>query len=257
LVGNPGSLGDREESDGRRSYEAVGYRLEPGKQKEMRFAGGTAIEVGYRKPLKAETTRKIKRHSAFLFSILMDNPTVIFDPHAAGDLRNIVQTIVDNHNVAITGQAEWYPVAFFLKNQNGEVLGGLLGDIWAAWLHIITLAVAAPVRGHGFGKELMMRAELYAVERGCTDAFLDTFSFQARPFYEKLGYRVFGMLENHRTPILLHDKALVSHCQSDNENLKIGIREFREKLANYICRVRTVLSLRTQTSELLFIRFNR
>jgi hypothetical protein len=43
----------------------------------------------------------------------------------------------------------------------------------------------------------MKRAELYAVELGCTDAFLDTFSFQARPFYEKLGYRVFGVLENH------------------------------------------------------------
>jgi GNAT superfamily N-acetyltransferase len=57
--------------------------------------------------------------------------------------------------------------------------------------------VAAPARGHGFGKELMKRAELYAVERGCTNAFLDTFSFQARPFYEKLGYRVFGTLENH------------------------------------------------------------
>ena len=66
----------------------------------------------------------------------------------------------------------------------------------AAWLHVRTLAVAAPVRWHGFAKELMKRAELYAVERGCTDAFLDTFSFQARPFYEILGYRVFGMLEN-------------------------------------------------------------
>jgi GNAT superfamily N-acetyltransferase len=67
----------------------------------------------------------------------------------------------------------------------------------SAWLHVRTLAVAAPARGHGFGSELMKRAELYAVELGCTDAFLDTFSFQARPFYEKLGYRVFGMLENH------------------------------------------------------------
>ena len=36
-----------------------------------------------------------------------------------------------------------------------------------------------------------------AIERGCTNAHLDTFSFQARPFYEKLGYRVFGTLENH------------------------------------------------------------
>ena len=67
----------------------------------------------------------------------------------------------------------------------------------AAWLHVRTLAVAMPVRGQGFGRELMKRAETYAVERGCTDAFLDTFSFQARPFYEKLGYRVFGTLENH------------------------------------------------------------
>jgi hypothetical protein len=33
----------------------------------------------------------------------MNNPTVIFDPYAAADLRNIVQTIVDNHNVAMTG----------------------------------------------------------------------------------------------------------------------------------------------------------
>src|SRR6266446_3699012 len=56
----------------------------------------------------------------------MNNPTVIFDPYAAADLRNMVQTIVCNHNIAITGQAEWYPVAFFLKDENGEVLGGLL-----------------------------------------------------------------------------------------------------------------------------------
>jgi len=137
-------------------------------------------------------------HLRFSFSlILMNKLTVVFDPYATVDLRNIVQTIVDNHNIAVTGQAEWHPVAFFLKDENGEVLGGLLGDIWAAWLHVRTLAVAAPVRGQGFGKELMKRAELYAVERGCTDAYLDTFSFQARPFYEKLGYRVFGTLENH------------------------------------------------------------
>ena len=126
----------------------------------------------------------------------MSNPSVVFEPHASAEMHNFVQTIVVNHNVASTGQTEWYPVAFFLKDENG-VLGGLLGDIWAAWLHVRTLAVAVPVRGQGFGRELMKRAEAYTVERGCTDAFLDTFSFQARPFYEKLGYRVFGTLENH------------------------------------------------------------
>ena len=141
-----------------------------------------------------ENAPDIKMMLAF---IPMDNPTIIFDPDAGADQREIVQTIVGNYNVAITGHAEWYPVAFFLKDENGEVLGGLLGDIWAGWLHVGTLAVVESARGRGFGKELMKRAELYAVERGCTNAFLDTFSFQARPFYEKLGYRVFGTLENH------------------------------------------------------------
>jgi GNAT superfamily N-acetyltransferase len=126
----------------------------------------------------------------------MSNPTVVFDPYAT-EHRDIVQAIVDNYCVASTGKAEWYPVAFFLRDENGEVLGGLLGYIWAAWLHVKTLAIAAPVRRRGFGKELMKRAETYAVKRGCTDAYLDTFSFQARPFYEKLGYRIFGTLEDH------------------------------------------------------------
>jgi hypothetical protein len=43
----------------------------------------------------------------------------------------------------------------------------------------------------------MKRPKAYALERGCTDAFLDTFSFRAQPFYKKLGYRVFGTLEHH------------------------------------------------------------
>jgi hypothetical protein len=37
-------------------------------------------------------------------------------------------------------------------------------------------------------------AESEAVHRGCQDAFLDTFSFQARPLYERLGYRVVGTI---------------------------------------------------------------
>ena len=48
---------------------------------------------------------------------MLSNPTVVCDPYAAADLHNIVQTIVDNYNVAVTGQAEWYPVAFFSETK--------------------------------------------------------------------------------------------------------------------------------------------
>ena len=63
----------------------------------------------------------------------MSNATVVFDPYAAAEMHNFVQTIVVNHNVASTGQSEWYPVAFFLKGENSELLG-LLGDVRTAWL---------------------------------------------------------------------------------------------------------------------------
>ena len=39
----------------RRFYEAVGYRLEPGKQKEMHFVGANPVQVRYRKLLREET----------------------------------------------------------------------------------------------------------------------------------------------------------------------------------------------------------
>jgi hypothetical protein len=43
----------------------------------------------------------------------------------------------------------------------------------------------------------METIEQAAKERGCTYAHLDTFSFQARPFYEALGYEVFATLDEY------------------------------------------------------------
>jgi ribosomal protein S18 acetylase RimI-like enzyme len=43
----------------------------------------------------------------------------------------------------------------------------------------------------------MKKAEEIAANRGCLGIRLDTFSFQAPGFYEKLGYRIFGRLANH------------------------------------------------------------
>jgi GNAT superfamily N-acetyltransferase len=76
-------------------------------------------------------------------------------------------------------------------------LGGLLGNIWGGWLHVTHLWVAAPARRHRNGTRLLQAAEQYAVERGCFAATLETASFEARPFYEKLGYEVFAALEDY------------------------------------------------------------
>ena len=52
-------------------------------------------------------------------------------------------------------------------------------------------------RRQQLGRRLVTAMEAEATRRGCHSAYLDTFSYQARPFYEKLGYEVFGTLENY------------------------------------------------------------
>jgi len=58
------------------------------------------------------------------------------------------------------------------------------------------LFVPDTLRGRGLGSELMKRAEEEALARGCHSAWLDTFQFQARGFYERIGYQIFGELSD-------------------------------------------------------------
>jgi GNAT superfamily N-acetyltransferase len=86
--------------------------------------------------------------------------------------------------------------AIFLKDANSAILGGVLGHLWGKWLRVAILWLAEPVRRQGYGSQLLLAAEAYTRERGCRHVQLSTFSFQARPFYENLGYEVFATLED-------------------------------------------------------------
>jgi GNAT superfamily N-acetyltransferase len=64
-------------------------------------------------------------------------------------------------------------------------------------LEVGVLWLDAPLRRLGYGSRLLRRAEADARAAGCARVELHTFSFQARPFYEKQGYRVFGQLDDY------------------------------------------------------------
>ena len=114
-----------------------------------------------------------------------------------GSAAPFVREHLDLFNVAATGESAYYPVNIFVRSARGEVMGGLMGSIWGGWLHITYLWVDQAVRGQRWASRMMDHAEAYARERGCHSATLDTHSFQARPFYEKRGYEVFGTLDDY------------------------------------------------------------
>jgi GNAT superfamily N-acetyltransferase len=89
------------------------------------------------------------------------------------------------------------PLAVFLRDRLGRVVGGVYGIThWGLlWIHMVW--VEESLRGQGYGTELMRAAERKALERGCHHARLETFALESFEFYEKLGYEVFGELKGH------------------------------------------------------------
>ena len=88
-------------------------------------------------------------------------------------------------------------LAIPIHDSEGVVTGGFWGCTLFQWLHVQLLFIPEPLRGKGVGSALMTAAEIEARKRGCIGAHVTSFSFQAAPFYEKLGYAPFGQLDNY------------------------------------------------------------
>ena len=95
------------------------------------------------------------------------------------------------------GPADEQPVRLVARDDSGAVVAGLLGQTTWGWLYVEKLWLADEARGQGLGSRLLSAAESIAIDRGCTGATLTTFEHQARGFYEKLGYVLFGTLEGY------------------------------------------------------------
>ena len=88
------------------------------------------------------------------------------------------------------------PLAITVRNESGEVIGGLWGHTGRGWLYVDLFGLPPELRRDRVGSKLLAMAEEEAKARGCIGSFLDTFTFQARPFYEKQGYRLFGQIDD-------------------------------------------------------------
>ena len=118
------------------------------------------------------------------------------DAPVAAD-REAIAAPLRAYNLSKVDSIQIIPLAIALRDADGQIIGGLWGETALDWLHVDLLSVPESLRGQDVGSALMQRAEAIARERGCVGAWLDTFAFQARGFYEKLGYSVFGEIADH------------------------------------------------------------
>ena len=117
------------------------------------------------------------------------------DSPAEHELRALIDGLVA-YNSTHAPSEQWQSVVLFLRNSETKVVGGLNGMTHWGWLFVKHLWVHETYQRKGFGSELLKRTEAVAKELACANAYLDTFDFQALPFYKKNGYRVYGQLED-------------------------------------------------------------
>jgi GNAT superfamily N-acetyltransferase len=118
-----------------------------------------------------------------------------FDAPASGTFEAIFHAL-DGCSELRIGPALQRLLVIPIRDDAGAVAGGLWGHTQFRWLHVEMLLVPEAMRGLGIGSALMAVAEREARNRLCVGVLVDTFSFQATSFYEKLGFKRFGALDN-------------------------------------------------------------
>jgi GNAT superfamily N-acetyltransferase len=120
-----------------------------------------------------------------------------------------VERGADRHTIeTLRGQLAAYNVAqarvdagldlgIFIYDAQGQLVGGIAGWVWGQVLEVSFLWLHPDLRGLGYGKRLLETLEEEARAQGCRLAILDTFSFQAPAFYQRLGYEAFGSVDGY------------------------------------------------------------
>jgi GNAT superfamily N-acetyltransferase len=102
----------------------------------------------------------------------------------------LIEAGLDATNAAVAALRNVRPLLVFAREQSETVVGGAVGRTWGECCELRQLWVADSHRRCGLGTRLVREVERSARQRGCRLLYLETFSFQAKPFYEKLGYQV-------------------------------------------------------------------
>ena len=119
-------------------------------------------------------------------------PMTVTSTPSGSDFSTIFR-LLDEFNAPVVGHAQFVPLAVLIHDETGAVNGGLWGWTVYSWLIINMLFVPEGMRHRGIGSGLVHAAEAEARARGCAGMQVDTFGFQAQPFYERLGFTVFGV----------------------------------------------------------------
>jgi len=126
-------------------------------------------------------------------------------PHIIGESTKEETDIVwhglieyNSSKLPLKGDVPFIPVNRVMKDLDGNIIAGVNCEVSYYWntLYIEMLWVKEVYRKKGCGSKLLNEIEKSGKEQGCNLVHLETMDFQAKDFYIKNGYEVFGELDD-------------------------------------------------------------
>jgi GNAT superfamily N-acetyltransferase len=127
----------------------------------------------------------------------MDTRQLVVESQPHPDDIRFLEDRLYEYNVEQTGVPDGQWLAVFLRDAQQTIRAGAEGWTWCGSCFIRTIWVHRDLRGQGIGTQLLHAVEQEARVRGCQQIVLTSYSFQAPGFYQKCGFEVFAVLEDH------------------------------------------------------------
>lgn len=126
-----------------------------------------------------------------------DSVNIITDFKDNEVISKIIYENLKKFNESIIGNYEAKPFIIYAKSESSGVFGGIKGDVFGTLCRVFTVWIHENYRSKGLGRELFAKLDIFARENNCNMIQLDTAEFQAKGFYEKLGYQVIATLPDN------------------------------------------------------------
>ncbi|WP_432665634.1 GNAT family N-acetyltransferase [Wukongibacter baidiensis] len=108
----------------------------------------------------------------------------------------ITRKIIEFNDNKIKEERKTEKINLILKNEEGEIFGGILSGLFFNCLRIYVHWVDEEYRNLGYGEKLLLAVEKIAREKGCELIYFSPYSFKNPEFYKKHDYRVIGIEDN-------------------------------------------------------------
>jgi GNAT superfamily N-acetyltransferase len=98
--------------------------------------------------------------------------------------------------IAAAGMGDDQEFGIFVRDDQGRILAGISGILWASCCELQAMWVDPSHRGRGLARALMTAAEDEARRRACTLVQFRAYDLLAPGLYEHLGYQTVGVIED-------------------------------------------------------------